>query len=418
MKGTQTVTVMVLVGTGSKFENKKNNGISHFLEHMFFKGTKKRPSTMAISSELDSIGADFNAFTSKEYTGYWVKAQKNKLEIAMDTVSDILLNSKFESKEIEREKGVIIEEVNMVLDNPMYYIEDVFEQCLYGNCPAGWDIIGTKKNIMSFQRKDFVDYLKSQYGAHNMCLVVVGNTSGLDVDKLAVKYFSDKRLQERDKKFQDKLETKEKQSEAQIKIHYKKTDQVHLALGVRTHNYASDKSLLAKFMAIVLGGSMSSRLFINLREKNGLCYYVRTNQETYSDTGYLVTRAGVRADKADKAIKIILSEYKKLSRTLISSEEMKKNKDLIKGKMAIQFEQSDNLANWYSRQAVMSKMIEREVGKKIEIKKPDEYLKEVDKISAKQIKDVAQEVFVESQLNLALIGPFKDGKRFESLLKL
>jgi len=167
MRGTKTATVLIIVGTGSKYETKDNNGISHFLEHMFFKGTRKRPNTLAIASQLDSIGGVYNAFTGKEYTGYWVKTDSSQIEQAMDVVSDILLNSKMEGKEMEREKGVIIEEFNMYLDNPVMHIEDVFEQCLYGDQPAGWDTIGTKENILGFKRRDLVKYLQKQYGAQS-----------------------------------------------------------------------------------------------------------------------------------------------------------------------------------------------------------------------------------------------------------
>lgn len=164
---TNTVTVLVIVGTGSKYETKKNNGISHFVEHMVFKGAKKRKNALAITFALDAVGADFNAFTSKEYTGYWIKAEPRKLDLILDVLSDMLLHSRLDAKEINREKGVIVEELNMYLDNPMMNIDNVFEECVYGDIPAGWSTLGTRENILNFKRRDFVDYISSQYRPDN-----------------------------------------------------------------------------------------------------------------------------------------------------------------------------------------------------------------------------------------------------------
>ena len=285
MKGTKTATVLVMVGTGSKYENKNISGVSHFLEHLFFKGTKKRPNTLAISMELDAIGAEFNAFTGKEYTGYYVKSDTTKIEIALDVVSDMLLNSKFDAREMEREKGVIIEELNMYLDNPLMYIEDVFERCLYGNTPAGRDTIGTKETISSFKRQDLVNYLNSQYSTNNTTVLLTGNFgSQVKMTKLVEKYFANPKFNKRGQKFKEKQAVKENQNKPQALTHYKKTDQAHISLGVRTNRYGSKDSHIIRLLSVILGGSMSSRLFINLRERQGLAYYVRTSTESYSET--------------------------------------------------------------------------------------------------------------------------------------
>jgi len=421
MRGTKTATILVMVGTGSKYETRENSGISHFLEHMFFKGTKKRPNTLAISAELDSLGADFNAFTGKEYTGYWVKVDVKKLEQAVDIVSDMLLNSKFSSVEIEREKGVIIEELNMYEDNPMMHIEDVFEACLYGDCPAGWDTIGNKGTINSFKRKDFLDYLKAQYAEHNTIVCVAGNIDA-KADKLVEKYFATDDFDKRGKNFREKDLVIERQNKPKVLTEYKKTDQAHLVLGVRSYGFSEEEKTIIKMMSIILGGSMSSRLFINLRERNGLAYYVRTGSEVYTDCGYLATQAGVPVEKLEKAIEIILSEYKKLSKTLVPEKELQRAKDLLSGKLAIQLEASDNVANWYGKQAIMAETVNRELyeGKqnlKKEVLSADKFLKMINEISAADIRHVARDIFVNEGLNLALIGPFRDKKKFEKLLK-
>ncbi len=405
MRGTKTATVLVMVRTGSKYENKNNNGISHFLEHMFFKGTKKRPNALAISSELDGIGAEFNAFTGKEYTGYWVKAAVERIDLAMDVVSDMLLNSKLAEKEIEREKGVIIEELNMYRDNPAMHIEDLFEELLYGNQPAGWDTIGTKENILKFKREDFINYLRSQYGARNTFVCAAGNLNKTDKHNyLAEKYFF--KLKTSD--FKDKLPVREKQDKPQIKLRYKKTDQAHLSLGARAFPVGHKDEHALKAAAILLGGSMSSRLFIELRERKGLAYSVKTQAEFYTDSGYLTTEAGVPIGKIGEAIKIILAEYGKMADSPVGAEELARTKNLIRGRLAIQLESSDNVASWHAKHMVL----------RDKILTPEEFLKAMDKVSAEDIRRVARDIFDNKKLNLAVIGPFEDKKKFNNLLKI
>lgn len=402
VEGTKTITILVMVGTGSKYENKNNNGISHFLEHMFFKGTKKRANTQIISGELDSVGAVFNAFTAKEMTGYWVKVDSSKLDIVADVISDMLFNSKFDSKEIEREKGTIIEEVNMYHDNPMMYIEDVFEQCLYGDSPAGWDVIGPKENILKFQRKDFIDYFNSQYCAKNIIVCLAGDIK-YNFEKKIFKYFGD---------FKNnvslcKEKVIEKQNSPKVKIHFKNSKQANISVGVRAYPFGHKDEFILRLISVILGGSMSSRLFIEVRERRGLAYYIHTQIEHYSDTGYLATQAGVPVEKIKDSIKIILREYKKITKILVDKKELKRNIDLIKGRLIIQLEASDDVANWYAKQAVL----------RDKIFSPNQMLKKIKDVSASDIRRVAKKIFVNEGLNLAVIGPFKDKKKFEQILK-
>lgn len=419
MSGTKTATILVMVGTGSKYETRKNSGISHFLEHMFFKGTVKRPNTLIISSILDGIGAEFNAFTGKETTGYWVKAAADKIELALDVVSDMLFNSKFDSREIEREKGVIIEELNMYLDNPMMRIEDVYEELLYGDTPAGRDTIGTRKTISNMKREDFIKYLNAQYTINNTVVCLAGDINNqVNIERLVEKYFSNNKLTARGNDFKEKIAVEEVQARPAIKMEYKKTDQAHLALGVRTFGYDHRDKLIAKMIAIILGGSMSSRMFINLRERQGLAYYIRTEAEVYTDSGYIATRAGVPVDKIETAIKTILLEYKKIKTVLVDGKELQRTKDLLFGRSAIQFESSDNIADWYTRQAVMIDTVKRtQENYKEKVVSPASYLKEVKAITTSDIRRVARKIFTNKGLNLAIVGPYRDSKRFESILK-
>jgi len=389
VKGSKTITILLVVKTGSRYENRANNGISHFLEHLFFKGTERRPNTLALTSELDALGGEYNAFTSKEYTGYWLKVVNSKLKQALDIVSDMLLHSKFDSEEIQREKGVIIEELNMYEDNPLMHIEDVFESCLYGDTPAGWETIGTKKNINHFQRQDFINYLSSQYSSDRVSLILAGEIK--TKDKELVNHF----FQELKKtKWQDKVIIRNKQVKPQLKVVLKKTDQINLSLGVRTYAVGHPDEFKIKLLAIILGGAMSSRLFIRLRERNGLAYYVRTHAEVYSDSGYLTTQAGVPVTKSQLAINIIIEEYQKIIEEEVGHKELKRAKDLLKGRLFLQLETSDNLANWYGRQIILRKRIMT----------PAEFIKEINKIKGADLKRLAKRIFVDKNLNLAMIG--------------
>jgi len=403
-KNTQAVTVLVLVGTGSKYEKKENNGISHFLEHMFFKGTPKRPSLIAVAESLDKVGGIYNAFTGAEYTGYFAKVEVSQFDLALDWVSDIFLNSTLPEKEIKKEKGVIIEEINMLYDNPMSYIRTLWSKLLYGDQPAGWDIAGTKENVIKMNRKKLLDYKNKQYVAKNTIICLAGKINGKESIKKTQKYFSKIRKTNSSKK----QEVFEKQQKPNSLLHYKKTDQTHLCLGVRGYNLFHPLRYSFEILEIILGGMMSSRLFIEVREKLGIAYYIKTDVETNPDTGCLVTQAGVSNENVEKAILTILKEYKKISQKKVSSLELKKAKDNIKGKLALLLETSDVLASFYADQELLEK----------KTLTPKEIFAKINRITSNDILRVAKDIFKPEKLNLALIGPFKEKERFKKLLKL
>lgn len=403
-KGTQAVTVLVLVGTGSKYEKKEISGISHFLEHMYFKGTKKRPSTIAVSETLDKIGGIYNAFTSEDFTGYFAKVSASQFETSLDWVSDIYLNSLLPKKEIEKEKGVIIEEINMYLDTPMIYIGELWKKILYGDQPAGWDVAGTKESVVKISREQILNYMQSQYVAQNTIVCVAGNISSIKTINKIKNYFSKIRTN----KPKTKFPIVERQDEPSLLLSTKKTDQTHLALGVRTYNLFHPYRYILELLEIILGGMMSSRLFIEIREKLGIAYYIKTSADSNPDTGYLVTQAGVDNKKIDKAILTILKEYKKISQKKISNSELKKIKENFKGKLALTLESSDAKAVFYAGQELLEK----------KILTPKEIFAKIDKITASDILKVAKDIFRPEKLNLALIGPFKDKEKFKKILKL
>jgi predicted Zn-dependent peptidase len=404
-KNSQTVTALALVGTGSKYETRDTSGISHFLEHMYFKGTEKKPTPLAVSETMDKLGGVFNAFTSEEYTGYYAKVASSQSEAALEWVSDIYLNSLLPAKEMEKERRVIIEEINMYLDTPMLSVGELWKTLLYGDQPAGWDVAGTKKSVSKISREQLFGYMRSQYVARNTIVCLSGKVSLSQAGNMVKKYFSGIKTSEN----RQKPSVFEGQKKPESLLRFKKTDQTHLVLGVRTfYNLFHSQKYAADLLGVILGGMMSSRLFSEIRERLGLAYYVRTTVEADTDTGYLATMTGVDNSRVDKAIRGILKEYKKISDIKVPVAELKKAKDNLKGKLSISLETSDAKAFFYSGQELLEK----------KIMTPEEIFKKIDKVSVNDILKVARDIFREDRLNLALIGPFKDKEKFRKLLKL
>lgn len=402
-RSTQAVTVLVLVGTGSKYEKKEINGISHFLEHMFFKGTKKRPSPLAIAEPLDKVGGIYNAFTGEEYTGYFAKVDALHLNLALDWVSDIFLNSKLEATEIKKEKRVITEEINMRYDHPTIYIQTLWSKLLYGNQPAGWDIAGTKESVSRINRQKLFDYMKNQYVAKNTIVCVAGKIEDRKVSNKIKKYFSKIKITT---PF-SKEKVLEKQTKPRCLLEERKTDQAHICLGARGYNLFHSQRYTQELLGIILGGMMSSRLFIEIRERLGIAYYISTSVFDDTDTGFLVTAAGLDNNKIELGISAILKEYKKVSQKVVPKEELKKAKDCLRGKMTLLLESSDARASFYGMQELLEKRILT----------PKEIYRRVDKVSQSDILKVARDIFQPQKLNLALIGPFKDQSKLQKLLK-
>ncbi|MBI2038486.1 MAG: insulinase family protein [Candidatus Nealsonbacteria bacterium] len=402
---TETVTVLVLAGTGSKYETKEMSGISHFLEHLFFKGTKKQTSPRILAETLDKVGGIYNAFTSEECTGFFAKVEASHFELALDWVSDIFLNSLLPEKEIEKEKGVVIEEINMYRDHPMNYIHTLWTKLLYGDQPAGWDVAGSKETVLKITRQNLIDYVQNHYTASNTVICIAGKIEESNGLALAEKYFSKINTAQA----LGKLKVVEGQNRPECLIYYKKTDQTHFCLGVRGYNLSHPQKYSQELLATILGagGMMSNRLFTELREKLGLAYYVRTEADANPDTGFLVTNAGVDNTRVEKSILTILKEYKKISQIKVPLGELKKAKDNIKGKMAIYLETSDSQSSFYGLQEILER----------KILTPKELFKRIDKVSQNDILKVAKDIFRPERLNLALIGPFGDKAKFEKLLK-
>ncbi|MBI4101740.1 MAG: insulinase family protein [Candidatus Nealsonbacteria bacterium] len=403
-QNTEAVTVLVLVGTGSKYEEKRNNGISHFLEHMYFKGTKKRPDSLSVAETLDRVGGIYNAFTSEDFTGYFAKVESSQFELALEWVSDIFLNSTLPEKEIAKEKGVISEEINMRQDHPMEHVQTLWPKLLYGDQPAGRDIAGTKESVNSVFRADLVDYLESQYVAANTIVSIAGRINEAEAIRMTKKYFS----QIRKGTPKAKPRVAEGQDGPAVLLETRSTDQAHICLGVRSFNVFHPQRYVQELLSVIMGEMMSSRLFIEVREKLGLAYYVRTDAEANPDTGYFLAQAGLDSARTEKGIETILREYRKISEKKISPAELKKAKDNLKGRMVLLLESSDAQASFYASQDLLEKKI-------LTLK---EIFSKIDKVSSSGILELARNIFRPQNLNLVVLGPFQDKEKFQKLLKL
>ncbi len=403
MKDNPTVTVLVLVEAGSKYETKKVNGISHFLEHMCFKGTVKRPKAVDISKELDALGSQYNAFTAQEYTGYYAKSDAKHFRQIFDVVSDIYLNSTFPDAEMQKEKGVIIEEINMYEDMQQRRVQDLIMKLLYGDQPAGWNISGEKKNILNMKRDDLVTYKKKHYLPEATVLMVAGQVIEKQVLEEVNKIFAKVSRGVKG----DKVRVKEKQKKPQALINFKKTDQTHFVLAVRSFNLFNKKNPVLSMLGGVLGGGMSSRLFVKLREEMGVGYYVRAYNDSYTDHGIFQISAGVDNKRIEEVLRAVLEECRKLKNQKVSEEELNKVKECLIGNMKLSLESSDDIANFYGGQELL----------KHELKSSEDKAKEIRKVTASQIQNLARDIFQNNKLSLALIGPFKDRAKFLRILK-
>jgi len=399
--GTASVTVMVFAGAGSRYEKQQERGISHFLEHMFFKGGKKYKNTKEVSVAIDGIGGEFNAFTGKEYAGYYVKVAAEHAELACDVLSDMLLNAMFPADEIEKERGVIIEEERMYQDTPMYRAGWDFELLLYGDHPLGWDTIGTEDVIMSVQQKDFQEYKNLLYTPDNLVVAFAGHIEELQAASLADKYFGNIA----GKKGREFPEFKDFGKD-RILLRTKKTEQSHVVLGVPGVGSQHEDHFAHKLLSIILGGNMSSRMFLNVREAKGMCYYIATETDGYLDTGALTTRAGVDQTRLYEAVKAIKNEYLTCAKDGVTEEELTRAKDYFKGKTTLSLEDSEERAHFFGRQELLYPKT-RDV---------NEYFTEIDSITKKKVDELAARLLVPEEMRLVVIGSEDNKAKLEEVL--
>jgi predicted Zn-dependent peptidase len=402
MPAAKSVAVMVMLAAGSRYETAETNGIAHFAEHMFFKGTERRPTARDIAGEVDAIGGEFNAFTSKEYTAYYVRCAAEHRDVALDVIADMLRNSRFDSGEIDREKGVIIEEMNMYFDTPRDFIDGVYEELLYGDHPLGRDIIGRKETIQDATRETFLDYLGQWYRPSRM-VVGIGGRIGDGLIERLTELLGD---------IEDAPTGSPEPAPAaavngsRVKVHEKASDQAHICLGVRSRPLTDPDRYVLMVLSTVLGGGMSSRLFTEVRERRGLAYYVFATNHAYTDAGSLYAQAGVDIDRIDDAVETVAAELRTIAAEAVPADELRKAKSFSKGRFALQIESPHGLIMFGLRREVLE-------GTAAE---PEEVIAGIEAVTAEDVQRVAGELIDGGALRLAVIGPFDDADRFEKLL--
>lgn len=401
-KSNPSVMVLVVVETGSNYETKAQNGLSHFLEHMCFKGTDKRPKASDIARELDALGAQNNAFTSNELTGYYAKAAKKHFPKLFEIISDLYLNPTLPAEDLEKERGVILQEISMYEDLPQRKVWEVLSELMYGDVPAGRPVIGPRGNIKGFTRKDFVDYRSKHYVASKTIIIMAGDINEQAVLKEVKKNFKD--IQNRKKL--SKPAVKEKQKSPRLLIHKKKTDQTHMVMAFRAYGARDRRIPTLTVLAEILGKGMSSRLFTKLRDEMGACYYVRASHDEYTDHGIFAVSTGINKSRTKEVVRVLLEECSKLIEDPVSDKELRKAKEHNIGHLYMNLETTDSLAEFYAGQEVSA-------GK---LKNPQELEKEIRKVTAKDIMKVAKDVFRNNKLNLAIVGNILNYKTIKKAL--
>jgi len=399
MPHAQSVSCVVMLAAGSRYETSETSGIAHFTEHMLFKGTDKRPTARDLAGEIDAIGGEFNAFTGKEVTGYYVRCAAESRDIALDVLVDMVRRSKLDPDEIEREKGVIVEEMNMYYDTPRDFIGGVYESLLYGDQPLGRDIIGSKETVRAATRETFLDYLGSWYRPERM-VVGVGGRFGDDLLPRLEELLGDLEPAETGAPAPVSIE-----DAAAVKVHTKTSDQAHLIVGARSYPLGHPDRYVLQLVATVLGGGMSSRLFTEVRERRGLAYYVFGTNQGYTDAGSLYAQAGVDIARIDDAVSTIVAELRTIAGEPVPADELEKARSFAKGRFVLQLESPHGTTMFGLRREVLLGAAEE----------PEDVLAGLDAVTVDDVQRVAADL-LGGRLRLALIGPFDDPDRFERLL--
>lgn len=403
--GTEAGTILVFFRVGSRYESAGVIGGSHFLEHMLFKGTKKRPTPQLVSEALDAHGADYNAFTSKDYTGYYIKIVGEKLPFAVEFLHDMIFHSRFDAAELKRERGVIVEEINMYEDNPRMHVGDLLENALFDGSTLGRDIAGTRESVRNMKREDLVKYHASYYIPSRMLVVLAGKISEEAQAKAAALFGRETGSSGKDPGFA----SFEPKNEGKIRIgrQEKATEQVQLSLGFYGRPYGANDIEALQLLSVILGEGMSSRLFVEVREKRGLAYSVRTGLSSYEDTGSFEVHAGLSREKFPLAMATIKKELLKMKKYGPTAAEMKRAKDHIAGRILLHLEDSEARAEWYGRQALFVPN---------DVKTPEEWLRRIRATKGSAVTEMAREVIAMNRLSVGVVGPFaNDGEVLEHL---
>lgn len=397
-KESQSVTWEIMFKVGSRQESKKINGVSHFIEHLMFKGTKKRPTTKALSKELDAVGAEYNAFTAKDHTGYYITTDASHIELGVDVLSDMLRNSKFKKKEMDRERGVIVEELNMRRDNAMIRIDEVFEMIMLKGSSMEWDVGGPHQVIRSISHENLIAFKNKYYYPGNMVIGVAGRFDEQKILRYINRYFPvrspQKKAEIRPVKFA--------QTKPRISIEYKQTDQAHLMLGFPGYPHLHKNLDALILFSTIMGGTMSSRLFLSIRERKGLAYDIRSTSEAFEDVGYFAIQGGFNKERVYEGLDAIRVELDRVKKSGVTRNELKMAKDNIRGRLTLRFENSSSYLSFLVSQELLTDRVFS----------LEERLARLDKATLDDVNRVARNVIRWKLANLALIGPYKGAARF------
>lgn len=407
MKNTGTVAEIFAVRAGWKYEWPEIYGISHFIEHMMFGGAKRHPTSLDINKAVENKGGTLNAFTSEEHTCYLVKILSKFANVAHDIISDMILNSKFDSREIEKERGTILEEFHMSQDSPMVYLMDeLWPRLLYGNQPAGQNGLGSPGTIKNLKRKQFLEYVKKLYVGPNSAVCLAGKINPDQAFKDLDKYYG---ALSSDRPKIEKVLVREKQRTPEILLKTKRIAQTHIALGVRTYNLFHPDRYTLKVLGVILGAGMSSRMFEEVRLKRGLAYDIRNFTTAFTDSGWLATYAGLNPEKANQALGVIMDQYKRIAEEKVSLAELRRAKEFILGYQEMELEDSAELARDLAIQFSQTG----------EIETPEQRAEHFKKVTRDDVLRVAQDVFRNKNLNLAIVGPIRKDleEKLYSILK-
>ncbi len=403
MAHTRSASFCFFIGVGSRYENESVAGVSHFIEHLLFKGTTKRPTSGDICSAIEGVGGILNAGTNKELTLYWTKTAKIHFPLSLDVITDILLNSKFDPAEIERERQVVIEEINMSKDSPPSMVSLLIDELLWPGHPLGRDTAGTKESMSGISRDAILDYLQTHYLPDNAVVAVAGNIKHQE----AVDLVSEATAGWKNKKARPSFQPYRPQPNPRLRIENKDTEQAHLCLGLPGLSMVDPRRFALDLLNVVLGEGMSSRLFIEIRDKMGLAYNIYSSSDHFLDSGCLTIYAGVDPKKLTVTLKAIMEQLSRI-KELIPEEELSRAKELAKGRLLLRMEDTRDVAGWTGGQEILT-------GRILSV---DQVTKKIDAVTAGDIKKLAEELLVGEQLRLAVVGPVKKEEHLEELLKL
>ncbi len=411
VKGTKALTIMAMFPVGSRYEDKEISGASHFVEHMLFKGTQKRPTHLEISRELDAFGAEYNAFTSKDYTGYYIKTGEVNMEKAFDWLSDIIFNSKIEAEEVEKEKGAIVEELRMYEDNPLMAVENLFERVMFGDDhPLGWDVGGTPESVRGISREQLWNYYQNYYFPKNMVLVVAGNINEAKLKKCLrpfeagenrtslVKADAESKLKDKFKKFV--WDKKVLPLENRLMVSERKVDQAQVILGFPGLHYNDKDRFALTVLLNILGGGMSSRLFVEVREKKGMAYMVSAGTSVFRDVGVATVSAGLDPSRLADAFKVIKSELIKIQQEKVSPKELFDSKNNIAGRTELTMENSSSQAQWFAKQFWFADKVQTY----------EQLTKKIKEVTIGDVQRLAKKIFDFDQMRMAVVGPMSKEK--------